>query len=62
MDKKEAFITAIKENEGFVYKIASAYTNNIDDRNDLVQEILYQLWKSFETFSEQSKLSTWIYS
>jgi RNA polymerase sigma-70 factor (ECF subfamily) len=62
VDKKEAFITAIKENEGFVYKIASAYTNNIDDRNDLVQEILYQLWKSFETFSEQSKLSTWIYS
>ena len=61
MDKKEAFITAIKENEGFVYKIASAYTNNIDDKNDLVQEILYQLWKSFETFNEQSKLSTWIY-
>lgn len=61
MDKKEQFIIAIKENEGFIYKLASAYTNNTDDKHDLVQEIIYQLWKSFETFREQSKLSTWIY-
>lgn len=61
MDKKEKFIAAIKENEGFIYKLASAYTNNTDDKHDLVQEIIYQLWKSFQTFSEQSKLSTWIY-
>jgi len=61
VDKKEKFIAAIKENEGFIYKLASAYTNNTDDKHDLVQEIIYQLWKSFQTFSEQSKLSTWIY-
>jgi RNA polymerase sigma factor (sigma-70 family) len=59
--QKEKFIAAIKDNEGFIYKLASAYTNNTDDRHDLVQEIIYQLWKSFQTFSEQSKLSTWIY-
>lgn len=61
VDKKEKFIAAIKENEGFIYKLASAYTNNTDDKHDLVQEILYQLWKSFETFNGKSKLSTWIY-
>ena len=61
MDKKELFIAAIKENEGFIYKIASVYTNNTDDKNDLVQEIIYQLWKSFDSFNQQSTLNTWMY-
>ena len=61
MDKKKTFIAAIKENEGFIFKIASVYTNNGDDKNDLVQEIIYQLWKSFDSFNQKSKLSTWLY-
>lgn len=61
MDKKEIFTSAIKKNESFIYKIASVYTNNTEDRNDLVQEIIYQLWKSFDTFKQKSTLSTWIY-
>lgn len=61
MDKNEIFTKAIKANESFIYKIASVYTNNIEDRNDLVQEIIYQLWKSFDTFKQKSTLSTWIY-
>ncbi len=61
MDKKEAFITAITENQGLIYKVASVYTNSIEDRNDLTQEIIYQLWKSFETFKQKSSLSTWMY-
>ena len=61
MDKKESFIATIKENEGFIYKIASVYTNNSDDKNDLVQEILFQLWKSFDTFNQKSTISTWVY-
>ena len=61
MNKNDKFIKSIQENEHFIYKIASVYTNNIEDRNDLVQEIIYQLWKSFETFKQKSTLSTWIY-
>jgi len=61
VNKKETFLAAIKSNEGLLYKIASVYTNDVEDRNDLVQEIIYQLWKSFDTFSQKSALSTWIY-
>jgi RNA polymerase sigma factor (sigma-70 family) len=61
VDKKEQFIKAIKQHEGFIYKIASTYTNTSDDRNDLVQEILYQLWKSFDSFQQKSSAGTWIY-
>jgi RNA polymerase sigma-70 factor (ECF subfamily) len=62
VDKKEIFITAIKSNEGMIYKIASIYTNSIEDRYDLIQEIIYQLWKSFDSFNQKSSLSTWMYS
>ena len=61
MDKKETFIAAIKDNEGLIYKVASFYTNTIEDRKDLVQEIIYQLWKSFDSFNQKSGLSTWMY-
>ena len=61
MDKKERFISAIKENERFIYKIAAVYTNNTVDKNDLVQEIIYQLWKSFDSFNQQSSLNTWMH-
>ena len=61
MDKKESFIRTIKESEGFIFKIASVYTNSSDDKNDLVQEILFQLWKSFDSFDKKANIGTWVY-
>ncbi len=61
MEKKDIFIKSIQENERVIYKVASFYTNCKDDRDDLVQEIIYSLWKSFETFKQNSSLSTWMY-
>lgn len=62
MDKKDAFITAINKNIGIIFKVSSIYTNNEEDKNDLSQEIIFQLWKSFDSFQHKSSLSTWIYS
>ena len=61
MDKKEAFIKVIKQNEAFIHKIAAVYTNNPEDKNDLIQDIIYQLWKSFDSFRKESAISTWLY-
>ena len=61
MDKKDAFVTAIRENQSLIYKIASIYTKTIEDRNDLAQEITYQLWKSFDSFKQKSSISTCMY-
>ena len=41
--------------------MANSYCKNIEDRKDLVQEIILQLWKSFDNYNEKFKLSTWIY-
>jgi len=61
VEKKRRFITAIQTNEGIIYKIAAIYTDSADDRDDLVQEIIFHLWKSFDSFQEHSSLSTWMY-
>ncbi len=60
-DKSDIFIATIEAHKGIIYKIANLYCKNDDDRKDLVQEILLQLWKSFDKYDEQYKYSTWIY-
>jgi RNA polymerase sigma-70 factor (ECF subfamily) len=41
--------------------VSKVYTNSREDEQDLYQEIVYQLWKSFGSFRYESKLSTWMY-
>lgn len=61
MQKEEEFIRIIKEHEGVIFKITTMYTDNRDDQKDLYQDVVYQLWKSFESFRAESKISTWMY-
>ena len=61
MNIQDRFTEVIKENEGIIFKISTFYTNNEDDQKDLYQEIVMQLWKSFEQFRGESKISTWLY-
>lgn len=58
---KEEFLRNITANQGIIHKVTKIYCENADDRKDLFQEILIQLWKSYSTFREQSKFSTWMY-
>ncbi len=61
MEKKERFIGAIQQHQRLITKVAAFYTDSKDDRDDLVQEIIYNCWKSFDSFQQQSSLSTWMY-
>lgn len=60
-NKEREFVKMIRENEGVIFKITKVYTNQLEDQKDLYQEIVFQLWKSFESFKGESKRSTWIY-
>ena len=55
------FLDTIKENERAIFKLVRIYADQYDDQKDLYQEIIYQLWKSFNSFQGNSKISTWIY-
>ncbi|NNL09318.1 MAG: sigma-70 family RNA polymerase sigma factor [Croceitalea sp.] len=62
MEQKEtAFVALIKEHEGLLFKVSTIYTDHKMEQQDLFQEIVYQLWKSFDSFKNQSKISTWMY-
>lgn len=58
---KEAFLQLIQENKGIIFKICNAYCAGIHDREDLAQEIIYNLWKSWPAFDNSYKFSTWMY-
>jgi RNA polymerase sigma-70 factor (ECF subfamily) len=57
----EAFEHFIGQHKGIMYKIARAYCNDPEDLKDLVQEIILQLWRSFDRYQETAKRSTWTY-
>lgn len=55
------FLELIKQNEGILYKISNLYADSELDREDLRQEMIYQLWRSFKSFKGKSKFQTWMY-
>ena len=55
------FLNLIEANKRIIFKICNSYCRNADDREDLAQEIIYQLWKSWSSFNADYKLSTWMY-
>lgn len=59
-DEKK-FINLINEHQGLIHKICFMYEQDPDCRNDLFQEIVLQLWKSFHTFRGEAKITTWMY-
>lgn len=60
-NQNEDFLTLIEKNKGVIIKICNSYCFNENDREDLSQEIVYQLWKSGDNFNADSKFSTWMY-
>ncbi|MDR2010870.1 MAG: sigma-70 family RNA polymerase sigma factor [Bacteroidales bacterium] len=58
---KEKFIAIIKEHQALIYKVCHSYCQEAENRNDLQQDILLQLWYSMEKFDGRVKFSTWVY-
>jgi RNA polymerase sigma factor (sigma-70 family) len=58
---QERFQTLVDEHKKILYKVCNSYCRNRDDREDLAQEIVIQLWRSFGSFDERCRFSTWMY-
>lgn len=55
------FNELVRANHASIYRICRAYLYDVSHADDLYQEILYQIWKSMQSFKEQAKVTTWIY-
>lgn len=51
----------INAHRGIIFKVCRLYDRENLYREDLFQEIVLQLWKSFPSFRKESLLSTWMY-
>lgn len=57
---RKQFEQMIINNQGRIRYIASRYCHD-GEFDDMYQEILLQLWRSFESFSGESKQETWVF-
>lgn len=61
MTREDKFLSVIDANKGILYKVAKLYCKDEEGRKDLIQEIMIQLWQSFDHYNGQVKHSTWMY-
>lgn len=60
-DKEKLFTEWLESYKNLIFKVVNTYTSSAQDRDDLFQEILLQLWSSIPNFKGSAKETTWIY-
>jgi RNA polymerase sigma-70 factor (ECF subfamily) len=58
---KTEFLDELDRHQGILQKICFVYSKNSLEKEDLCQEIILQLWKSYPSFKRESAFSTWMY-
>ncbi len=58
---EKEFIELIEANQGIIHKVCGMYCQDANDKKDLFQEIVLQLWKAYPTFRKEAKISSWMY-
>lgn len=57
----DAFVEKVNLHMGIAHKVCGLYFDYADERDDVLQEMMYQLWRSYKSFDGRSKFSTWMY-
>ena len=58
---EQEFVDLLESNQNILHKICKLYTYDAASHQDLFQEIVIQLWKSYPKFKGDAKFSTWAY-
>ena len=64
METKELekeFLNMLAAQKRTVYKVCYIYANDKDSLNDLFQETVLNLWKSFPRYRGDGNITTWVY-
>jgi len=59
---KEEFLEILSNYQGILHKVNLIYFKSKSDRDDNLQEIIYQLWKSYPTLKNKDSIGSWIYA
>lgn len=58
---EKAYLQKIEEHKGIIFKVVNLYADDLEDRKDLYQEIVFQSWSAYARFEGNAKFSTWLY-
>jgi RNA polymerase sigma-70 factor, ECF subfamily len=58
---EQSFLSFVEKHKGILYKVINAYAKSQEDKRDLFQEIMTNLWKAYPSFKGDAKISTWMY-
>lgn len=58
---RDAFLAHVEVHRGILHKIARVYAWTPDDRDDLTQDILAQLWRAYPSYDRARPFPTWMY-
>jgi RNA polymerase sigma factor (sigma-70 family) len=59
--QQELFIEFLEKNKALIVKVAGVYCYDQDERKDLIQDIILQLWRAFPGFNDSASITTWMY-
>jgi len=59
--ERQRFLELIENHQGILHRICSVYASQEQDRQDLFQDMVLQLWRSYPAFRAEASFTTWMY-
>jgi RNA polymerase sigma factor (sigma-70 family) len=59
--RKQRFVEVVEAHQGILHRICALYGRGTEEQQDLFQEMVLQLWRSYPSFHGKSSFSTWMY-
>lgn len=60
--QNKEFLQILSDYQGIIHKVNLIYFRTVADREDNFQEVVCQLWRSFPSLKDRTKLASWIYA
>lgn len=60
--KQKEFLNILSDYQGIIHKVNQIYFKSKADKEDNFQEVVYQLWRSFQSLQNKEKPASWIYA
>ena len=58
---ENTFLKALAQNQEKLLRVCSVYATDAEDKKDLFQEALINIWQAMPSFENKSSLSTWMF-
>lgn len=60
-ERRREFVDRVHAHQRILHRVGAVYASGPAERDDLMQEILLQLWRSYPSFRGDASFATWMY-